>query len=136
VSPFYRPHARAQWLLAAGLAVLSATLLVNLPPQKYAIYPACPFHEWFGLQCPGCGFTHALAALLTGRIREAASQNAMVLILVPGFLIFASRQTWSALFLNRWQRVRDRQFWFLAVSMLLFGLFRNLVPFSTASVQP
>ncbi|SDA24182.1 Protein of unknown function [Ruminococcus sp. YE71] len=38
----------------------------------------CIFHKLTGLKCPGCGNTHALHCLATGRFREALGHNAMM----------------------------------------------------------
>jgi hypothetical protein len=67
-------------LLAAALA---AAILLRFPPSQYGFYPRCPFHEAFGLLCPGCGATRALAALLRGNLPEALHLNAFVTVLIP-----------------------------------------------------
>ena len=66
----------------AGIA-LGAAVLLRFPPTQYSFYPQCPIHEYFHLQCPGCGATRALAALLHGHIAEALHLNALVTLLLP-----------------------------------------------------
>jgi len=79
------------------------------------------------VQCPGCGLTRALADLLTGQFREAASHNAMVFALVPAALCFVSVQAVSVLRWNRWREVRFPQRWASAAcaAMLIFGMLRR-----------
>lgn len=66
-------------LTLAGMAVLAA-LLRALPPETNGFYPVCPFRQWTGLLCPGCGATRALAALVHGRLAEALRWNGLVIV--------------------------------------------------------
>jgi hypothetical protein len=70
---------------AAPLAVitLAATVLLRYPPAQNSFYPQCPIHEYLHLQCPGCGATRALAALLRGHLAEAIHFNALITLLLP-----------------------------------------------------
>jgi hypothetical protein len=70
---------------AAPLAVVTfgAALLLRLPPAQNSFYPSCPIKEYLHLQCPGCGATRALAALLSGHLVEAIHFNALVTLLFP-----------------------------------------------------
>jgi uncharacterized protein DUF2752 len=70
---------------AAPLAIitLAATVLLRYPPAQNSFYPQCPIHEYLHLQCPGCGATRALAALLRGHLVEAIHFNALVTLLLP-----------------------------------------------------
>jgi hypothetical protein len=62
---------------------LAAILLLRFPPAQYNVYPRCPIHELFQLQCPGCGATRAVAAILHGHVVEAMSLNALITLLLP-----------------------------------------------------
>ena len=76
----------AACLLAAGVAAL----LLRFPPEQYNFYPQCPIHTYLHLQCPGCGSTRALAALLHGRIGDAFALNGLlVAVILPGALLYA-----------------------------------------------
>ena len=70
---------------AAPLAVIAliATVLLRYPPARYSFYPQCPIYEYLHLQCPGCGATRALAAVLRGHLAEAMHLNALVTLLLP-----------------------------------------------------
>ena len=71
----------ANLLLAAAFLVCAVLLLY--PPASTNFYPACPIHRYLHIDCPGCGATRALAALLHGRIVEALRLNALFVLLLP-----------------------------------------------------
>lgn len=70
----------ANLLLAAAL--LACAVLQFYPPAR-GFYPACPIHKFLGIDCPGCGATRALAALLHGQVAEAIHLNALFVLLLP-----------------------------------------------------
>jgi Protein of unknown function (DUF2752) len=72
----------------AVAAMLCAFAILWLHPQS-SLFPACPIHQLFGIDCPGCGATRALAALLRGHVAEALRLNALFVMLLPAALAFA-----------------------------------------------
>jgi hypothetical protein len=80
-----RSHIGSIVRAAAPPAVIAliVTVLLLFPPAQYNFYPRCPIHELLHLQCPGCGATRALAALLRGHLAEAMRLNAVVTLLLP-----------------------------------------------------
>jgi hypothetical protein len=77
---------------ATPLAViaLAAAMLLRFPPEQYAqFYPQCPVYRLLHLQCPGCGTTRALAALLHGHVLQAFRLNALTTLLVMPAAIYA-----------------------------------------------
>ncbi|NYF78193.1 DUF2752 domain-containing protein [Granulicella arctica] len=83
---------------SAGVAAGTA-LLLRFPPAQYHFYPRCPIHEYLHLQCPGCGSTRALAALLHGHLTEAMHQNALFVALLPllaGYAALCCYRAWTA----------------------------------------
>jgi hypothetical protein len=73
----------------AALA-LTAAVLLRFPAGQYSFYPQCPIYLYLHLQCPGCGTTRALAALLHGHIAEALRLNALTTLLTPFAAIHAA----------------------------------------------
>jgi Protein of unknown function (DUF2752) len=65
------------------VVLLFVGVMLRFPPARYGFYPVCPFHQLLGLQCPGCGGTRALAALLRGNLAEAMRFNALTTLLLP-----------------------------------------------------
>jgi hypothetical protein len=66
-----------------AIVLIFLVVLLRFPPAQYNLYPVCPFHQLLHLQCPGCGATRALSALLRGDIAEAMRFNALTTLLLP-----------------------------------------------------
>jgi hypothetical protein len=103
-------------------------------PSTHGFYPRCQFHQLTGLNCPGCGSTRALYALLHGQLQSALRDNALFVLSLAGGAI------WGAYFLvQKWKypglvfRVPTRVIWgYLAVA-IVFAVLRNLPAFSYLS---
>jgi len=116
--------------IAAAAASGAAALVLRLfPPSVYAFYPACPLRSLTGWYCPGCGMTHALAALLGGRFAEAMHHNPLAALLLPLVAGVAAIQLYSALCWNRWRPIAipPRATAVLLTVTTLFGLLRNVL---------
>jgi hypothetical protein len=72
--------------LLLSFALLLCAALLIYPPTRTGFYPTCPIHQFLGIDCPGCGATRALAALLHGRLAEALRLNALFVLLLPAAL--------------------------------------------------
>lgn len=90
------PRGRVASVLRAAMPLtgmaFATAILFRFPPERYSFYPQCPFHQLLDLQCPGCGATRALAALLHGDLAAAIHFNALATALFPlaaGYVIFA-----------------------------------------------
>jgi hypothetical protein len=115
---------------AAGIAAM----VYFFNPSAYGIYPVCQFHRLTGWNCPGCGATRALYALLHGNLSLALRDN---VLLVASVAAAALRGGWFAL--NRWRGRPNGNFfpvrWLvpLLVVMGVFGVLRNLPAFAFLS---
>ncbi|MGH9597602.1 MAG: DUF2752 domain-containing protein [Edaphobacter sp.] len=113
-----------------AIIVFAATILILFPPTRYNFYPQCPIHQLLHLQCPGCGATRALAALLGGHLVEALRANALITLLLPfaaAYCIVLYRR-----FLKR-KPLRSPQLPPAAIyaafaAIAIFTVARNLVP--------
>ena len=102
--PLSSPRARAS--LAVLAAAIATAVLHLFPPWLYPIYPVCPLRALTGWRCPGCGSTHALAALLCGRLADAFQYNPLAALLWPVLGALALAEVYSALQWNRWLQLR------------------------------
>ena len=91
----------------------------------------CIFHAVTGLQCPGCGVTRMLSALLHGDWRGAWESNAVVLTLSPVLagLVGLSLVRWIRTGSARLPRWADAVTVVCVVLLLLFTVARNLPAF-------
>lgn len=119
-------------LALAGLGLAAMIFFFN--PQTHAFYPACQFHRLTGLNCPGCGMTRAVYALLHGEGWVALRDNAL---LVGGVILLALRAGWWGV-----QVLRDHprgdffpanHVWSLLAVALVFTVLRNLPAFAFLS---
>lgn len=113
---------------AFGLAIACACVLLAFPPDRYAFYPPCPIYQAFGILCPGCGATRALAALLRGHLAQALHYNALAVLLLPFALGLLARTHLRALHPEPPQPANFPG-WLvpsLAAAALIFSVLRNL----------
>ena len=126
-----------RWLPGIILAAtfLGVSILVYFfNPATHAFYPECQFHRLTGLNCPGCGMTRAVYALLHDRLAAAWRDNALLL---GGSFFLALRAGWFG-----WNKLRGRRngeffpakhLWVLLVVALVFTVLRNLPAFAFLS---
>jgi hypothetical protein len=111
-----------------AVIALSAAILLRYPPAQNSFYPQCPVFEYLHLQCPGCGITRALAALLRGHLAEAVHFNALVTLLLPiaaiyGVLCYRRLLQHKAL---RWPQPRPALIYAALALTGVFTVLRNL----------
>ncbi len=103
-------------------------------PSTHGFYPTCLFHQVTGWNCPGCGGTRAMYALLHGRFQTALHDNALFVVSLAGGAIWGA---WLLLQKMKNPRVKPHwpanfAWWYLLV-LVLFGVLRNLRLFSFLS---
>ena len=67
-------------VLLGATAVGAGAMVFFFNPSTHSFYPVCLFHALTGLNCPGCGATRALYALLHGNMRLALKDNALFVL--------------------------------------------------------
>ena len=65
-----RANARLAMVILGATALGLAALVFFFNPATHHFYPVCQFHRLTGLNCPGCGMTRALFALLHGKFLD------------------------------------------------------------------
>lgn len=91
------------WLSGAGLAAAAALGAFGLPPVGLH----SPLRE-FGMVCPLCGGTRAMAALMHGDLAGAWHYNPIAFVVVLGALGFVARLV-LGLITGRWLRIAVTQ---------------------------
>ena len=76
-------------LITSGItaSIIVLVLLYFFNPMETPIAPRCPFKEYTGWSCPGCGMQRFLHALTHGRLLEAISYNFLLAILLPYMML-------------------------------------------------
>jgi hypothetical protein len=121
--------ASRNWIVAISAAGTGAVgvILFHFDPEKTWFYPACQFHQFTGLDCPGCGSQRALHALLHGQVLTAAHDNLLLILSLPLFLGLAFWFGWRA---YRGQKpavlIHPAWAWVYVAAWILFGILRNL----------
>lgn len=84
-----RPGGRTTLAFAALMAgaVGGVALLTRFDPRTAGFFPPCVFHRLTGLQCPGCGATRAMHALVHGDFVGALHDNAMFVLMLPAIAV-------------------------------------------------
>jgi hypothetical protein len=115
---------------AAPLATtaLAVAALLRYPPEQSTFYPRCPFYELLHLQCPGCGATRALAAILHGNFTAAMHFNALVTLALP-FAIAYSLAIYRRFLQHKalhWPTPPPPAIYAAIAVAAIFGVLRNL----------
>jgi hypothetical protein len=113
-----------------ALLAAAAGLLLRFPPAHSAFYPRCPIYSAFHLECPGCGGTRALAALLHGHAGEALHWNTLITLMLPFVLGYGIVCYWRLLrggvFL--WPQLPRAALNAATTAAVIFSILRNLPP--------
>ncbi|WP_433263090.1 DUF2752 domain-containing protein [Actinosynnema sp. CS-041913] len=75
-----RPGVRGPVAVAAGAVAAGAGLLIVDPNGPGSVWPPCPLFALTGIQCPACGSTRMVHALLHGDLAAAWQFNAVMLV--------------------------------------------------------
>jgi hypothetical protein len=117
----------AHALFACTLFVCFALYIA--PPDRISFWPTCPIHQFLGIECPGCGATRALAALLHGRLHEALHLNALFVLLMPAAIAVAIQGYRRALRPEsfRWPQPSRFAVYATIVASVAFTIARNTI---------
>lgn len=74
---------RRKWIVLGGLSLALALGFVFTADQMAAGPAFCAFKLVSGLDCPGCGMTRALSALLHGDVDAAVLFHPLVVVVFP-----------------------------------------------------
>ena len=118
-------------MVIASLASLGVLFLLD--PGRTRLLPSCPFRAMTGLDCPGCGSTRAVHAILHGDPVAALRLNPLLLLYSP----FVGQLLLSAVSLAVTgrplpeSRVRPSLTWLVLCTIVAFWICRNtpLYPF-------
>jgi len=126
---------KLKYILGLCLVIALVALYYRYNPEVYDFFPACPFHKYTGLDCPGCGSQRAVHALLHGDVPAALDYNLLLVISLPFLTIHFFLKVLSHLL----QRDLNWKIWYkpivpkiVGIVVIGFWIARNIpvLPFS------
>ena len=121
-------------IVLGATAIGMGAVVFFFNPATHGFYPICLFHELTGWNCPGCGGTRAVYALLHGRVALALKDNALFVVLL---VATGARGIWFAA--KQIRRQPAGQFfpanilWTMLAFAVVFTVLRNLPAFDFLS---
>jgi hypothetical protein len=129
-----RTHTPVLGIIFGVLALCIVAVVFFFNPATHHFYPVCFFHKVTGLNCPGCGMTRALFALLQLNFSTALRDNALFVL---GVFLLGFRAGWLAVKQIRGQPAEElfrlKWLWTVLFVTLIFMVLRNLPAFSFLS---
>jgi len=112
--------------------------LYQYSPETSGLFPPCLFHKITGFYCHGCGTARALHALLHGRISDAISYNATLLVLLPAFFYWYGLYCLGEISMTRKHRydLPPMLYTALLALVILFGALRNVPIYPLCLLAP
>jgi hypothetical protein len=137
-SPQKKPAPLVPELFAVAVLGVTAigvgAMVFFFNPSTHGFYPACLFHSLTGLNCPGCGMTRALYALLHGEFRLALKDNALFVLTSAVLVIGSIRFLWlKAAGQPAAFNVAAKFLWLFLATAFAFAVIRNLPGFDWLS---
>ena len=121
-------------IVLGATAIGMGAVVFFFNPATHGFYPICLFHELTGWNCPGCGGTRSVYALLHGNVALALKDNALFVVL---FAAAIARGIWFAA--KQIRRQPAGQFfpanilWTMLAFAVVFTVLRNLPAFDFLS---
>jgi len=119
-----------KWCIAIILVTILAILYRTYNPNGNVYFPKCPFREFTGLKCPGCGSQRAVHYLLNFDIFNAIKENVILVLSIPYILtglVFDSLKKPNENIL-KWRKILfGRKAIFVILSIIIaFWILRNI----------
>jgi hypothetical protein len=129
------PSLAAFAVIVLGATVIGAgAVLFFFDPSTHGFYPVCLFHKLTGWNCPGCGGTRSVYALLHGNCALALKDNALFVVLLAAAV---ARGIWFTAKMIRRQPagkfVPVNILWALLATAMVFTVLRNIPAFAFLS---
>lgn len=124
-------NARLAGIILSITTLGIASVVYFFNPETAKFYPVCQFHHLTGLNCPGCGMTRAIYALMHGNFPDALQDNALLVLVLVALAI---RGAWF--WRNKLRCQPNGEFfpvvflWPLLILAIIFTILRNLPAFA------
>ena len=126
--PTRAPHGKTGLWIAGGIALAGCVAVGVIDPNTTQLLPACTFKTTTGLDCPGCGMTRGLHALLNGDVSRALSHNLLLSVILATSVVWFG---WNTIARRTGRRVLHLEFkqttWIaIGLAVVAFWVVRNL----------
>ena len=119
-----------RWFVIALVALpllVFGIIYYGLDPSASALFPRCPFLEFTGYKCPGCGSQRAIHALLHGDVVKAFRYNAMLLLAIPWVAVCLYAESRRVRNPRLYARINaPLLIWLFLAAVLIWWLLRNI----------
>ena len=121
--------------VVSGFAIIGASAVIYFfNPSTHGFYPVCLFHAVTGWNCPGCGGTRAVYALLHGNFSLALKDNALFVLTLPVLAVWGARKILQQMRNQPVQfKFSPNILWSYFAVMVIFSIVRNLPGFEWLS---
>lgn len=118
---------KGPFMVVAAAGAGAALLMFVDPNEPGNLLPKCPFKLLTGLNCPGCGLTRMIHALLHGDVVAAWHFNAVLLVLGLPLLVWLFARWTKGLWVGERRPVPKPVGISVVVVALVWGVGRNLL---------
>ena len=113
-------------ILCIIAAVITAGLTIILSSTIFNIGFKCPFHYVLHWECPGCGGSRMILALINLDFYQAFRWNPFLFITLPIVSIAFIYEAYKYIIYNEMSKHLDKLLITYAIRLVLFGITRNI----------
>ncbi len=119
-----------KWFFIISFIIILILLYKTYNPGSISYFPKCPFKEFTGLKCPGCGSQRSIHYLLNFEFLNAFKANAILVLSIPYLLLGFIFDIWRnpSERVLKWRKVLFGQKAIMVVLVIIisFWIVRNL----------
>ena len=112
-------------ILLAVLTMVITAFYFFWNPSEITSLPLCPFKNFTGLYCPGCGGQRAFHQILHGNFVQAFHSNLLIYLFLPFFLLRISDELFETT-ISKFFLLNNKGTWNFLGFLIIFTILRNL----------
>lgn len=114
------------------LIVVIALVFVARYVSENVTLPPCLTYQLFGINCPGCGMTRSVTALVHGDILLSLRQNALVIIgIIIALIIYVRILVKYFIKPIKVFNLKNRTIYIMLILVGVYSVLRNIIPILT-----
>ena len=112
-------------ILLAVLTMVITAFYFFWNPSEITSLTLCPFKNFTGLYCPGCGGQRAFHQILHGNFVQAFHSNFLIYLFLPLFLFKISDELFETT-ISKFFLLNNKEIWIFLGFLICFTILRNL----------